>query len=431
MDSTLQPAFKISIPVSKIYAFLKWVIILNLLFLAGTWLHHSKIVMPGKKTMQLILVQFNLSKENVAASWYSSMLLFFVAIAALLCFWADMKKGGTFLERILHFGWVAIAGIFIVLSYDEMGSFHEMIGETTLFKKAGGSSSGWVAFYALIGIIAVFMVGFFIVKFKGNKKALLFTVLGVLLFISNPFQEKFEIHSWRASLDPANWHRPVFFLLLEEGSELFAAFSFLYAFLTYAMDAAIGHNIARSRLFLLESKFSNAVFGYLLVLSFLVGMTMLVVHLNTWHFEKDDNGVPDNWPPAATFFFCSIGALYLYFKFDQNKNRDLYFLIAFTCIMCSLYFGANIYGYGDGFFGRLRYIMLAISAITTWFALMRFNGLFIKVFILTFLLLIAASTFSHGFYPAGLGYIASVAMLFAMVFCYKGIVKKLLEQPVS
>lgn len=429
MNSTLQPAFKISIPVSKIYAFLKWVIVINLLFLAGTWLHHSKVVMPEKKTMQLILVQFNLSKENVAASWYSSMLLFFVAIAALLCFWSDIKKGGNVFDRVLHFGWVAVAGIFVVLSYDEMGSFHEMIGETSLFKKAGGNSSGWVAFYALIGIIAIFMVGFFIVKFKGNKKALLFTVLGVLLFVSNPFQEKFEIHSWRASIDPANWHRPVFFLLLEEGSELFAAFSFLYAFLNYAMDAAIGHNIARNRLFLIESKFSNAVFGYLFTLASILGVIMLVVHLNTWHFERDDNGVPENWPPSATFFFSCIAALYLFFKFDQHKNRDLYLLIAFTCLLISLYFGANIYGYEDGFFGRMRYIMLAISAITTWFSLMRFNGLFIKVFLLVFMLLMAASTFSHGFYPAGLGYLASVAMLFAMVLCYKGIVKKLQDIP--
>lgn len=433
MNTTSNHRFRLSIPVSKIYAVLKWVILINILFLIGTWLHHSKIIMPSKTTMQLVLVQFNLSRENVAASWYSSMLLFTVAIIALICFWADKKKGGSIFQQALHFGWIVIAGIFTMLSYDEMGSFHEMIGETAIFKKAGGSggSSGWIVFYALIGIIAAFMISFFIIKFKGNKKSLLFTVLGVLLFVSNPFQEKFEINSWRAAADPSTWQRPVFFLLLEEGSELFAAFSFLYAFLLYAMNAAIGQDIKNNRLLSIESHFSNSVIAYLLGLAFLLWVVMFVVHLNTWHFETDDVGVPENWPPSATFFFCSISSLYVYFKFDHIRNKELYLLLAFTGFLLSVYYGANIYGYSEGFFGRLKYIMLIIVGITTCFSLIRFNGLFIKVFIIAWALLLGASVFKDGFYPAALGYSAGVSLLFALLLCYQGLNKKMVEQSLS
>lgn len=426
MNEASQPIFKLSIPVRRINTALKWVAIINLVFLAGTWVHHSRIIMPEKKSMQLMLAQFSLSLENVTAAWYSSMLLFLIAVTALVCFWADVKRATDAKQKIMNYGWLIITGIFLTLSFDEMGSFHEMIGETQLFKKTGSAyNSGWIAFYALIGVVAIFMITFFLVKFKNNKRALLFTVLGILLFVSNPFQEKFEIHTWREAADPGNWRRPSFFLLLEEGSELFAAFCFLYSLITYAIEAAPGYNIARSRLLLLESKFSKNITLHIAGLAFFLGMIMLIIHLNAWNFVRDDNGIPHNWPPSATAFFSAIAALYLYFKFDHNKNRELYLLIAFTSFIISIYFGANIYGYTKGFFFHLRYAMLALAVITAWFSLTRFNYLFTKVFIIAWILLMIMSVFTSRFYPAAFGYLGSVAMLLALILCYKNIMKNM------
>ena len=73
-----------------------------------------------------------------------------------------MKRSGNVKGRIINFGWIVMGGIFILLSFDEMGSFHEMIGSTTLFKKVGHSEmGGWYFFYALIAVVAVFMMIFF------------------------------------------------------------------------------------------------------------------------------------------------------------------------------------------------------------------------------------------------------------------------------
>ena len=161
---------------------------------------------------------------------------FLVGIAATVCFLIDMQRYTRLKDRILNIGWLGIITIFILLSFDEMGSFHEMIGETALFKKMGhDTGAGWVAFYALIGITGLFMIIFFILKFKTNKLALLLTVLAVLLFLSNPFQEKYEINAYRNAANPATWKRPMFFLLLEEGSEIFASFFFLYSFVIYSI----------------------------------------------------------------------------------------------------------------------------------------------------------------------------------------------------
>jgi hypothetical protein len=86
-----------------------------------------------------------------------------------------------------------------------MGSFHEMIGESTAFKALGDGSSvsGWFVFYVVVGLAGIFMMLFFLLKFLRNKVALLFAVLGVLLFLSNPIQENYEIASFRNAANPA------------------------------------------------------------------------------------------------------------------------------------------------------------------------------------------------------------------------------------
>lgn len=423
MTDNQQLKFALNIPVNKIYTALQWIVLINIFFLLGTWLSHSKIIMPDKNSMQLLLVQFNLAKENVAAAWYSSMLLFTIGVTAAICFWADMQRADSARSRILNFGWLVIAGIFIMLSFDEMGSFHEMIGETAVFKKAGGGSksAGWYFFYALILAVAIFMITFFVLKFKGNKLAFVLTIVGVLLFLSNPFQEKFEIHSYRSSGDMANWHRPAFFLLLEEGSEIFASFCFLYSFATYAIAAVPGNHNQKGSTFRLESVLPRNFIVYLAGLAFLLGLTMLVIHINAWNFSGDDNGIPHNWPPAVTSFVGFAASIYLYFRFDQQQRKEVYLLLAITCLLISVYFGSNMYGYQTGSFGKIKYALLAITALTAIASLIKLNSLFTKVFITGWLILLALSTFTSRFYPAAFGYLAAVSLVLGLFlhFQYK------------
>lgn len=426
MTDRQQLKFSLDIPATKIYTVLKWVVVINILFLLGTWVHHNRLIQTESVAVQYLLAQFNFAKENIAAAWYSSMLFFSSGIIALLCFWADMQRTDDVKGRILNFGWIVIAGIFIMLSFDEMGSFHEMIGETALFKKAGGGSSskggGWFAFYGLIALVAIFMITFFVMKFKGNKVALLLTVIGVLLFASNPFQEKFEIHTWRSSADPSSWHRPAFFLLLEEGSEIFASFCFLYSFTRYAMDAAPGIDPVAGKILKLDSSVNKNFIFYLGGLAFLLGSAMLLIHMNAWNFAKDDNGIPQNWPPSAVAFFAFISSLYLYFKFGTPATKNIYLLIALTSLMISVYFGSNIYGYRSGIFGKMKYVMLAITVVTGLWSLTKLDGFFTKLFIAGWVLLIIASVVSYQFFSSVFGYFSPSAFAYlAMVSLVMGL----------
>ncbi|MBL0357295.1 MAG: hypothetical protein IPP72_10610 [Chitinophagaceae bacterium] len=424
MTDNQQLKFGLHIPVSKIHTALKWVVVINILFLFGTWLHHSRIIMPEKKAMQILLSQFNFAKENVVASWYSSILFFISGITAATCFWADMQRTDNARGRILNFGWLVIAGIFIMLSFDEMGSFHEMIGETAAFKKAGGGSkgAGWYFFYALILAVAIFMITFFVMKFKGNKLAFVLTILGVLLFISNPFQEKFEIHTWRSSVDPSTWRRPVFFLLLEEGSEIFASFCFLYSFATYAIAAAPGTGLLKIKTLQLESGLHKNFILYLTGFAFILGSAMLIIHLNAWNFSRDDNGIPHNWPPAATAFLGFAAGIYLYFKFhQQQQQRKVYLLLAICCLLISIYFGANMYGYRSGSFGKIKYAVLAITVLAGLAAVIKLNGpgIYAKVLITGWVLLMGLSVFSSRFYPSAFGYLAAVSLVLGLLLHYQ------------
>ena len=420
MNDRQQEKLGLTIPVNRINTALKWVIAINILFLIGTWINHNKLISTDNYTIQVLLLQLNFAKENIAASWYSSMLLFTIGIIAAICFWADMMRSDNTGGRILNFGWIVMAGIFILLSFDEMGSFHEMIGETAVFKKAGdGKSAGWYAFYGLIGVVAIFMITFFLLKFKGNRLAFLLTVIGVILFVSNPFQEKFEIHSYRSSGDMEHWHRPVIFLLLEEGSEIFASFCFLFSFTTYAIAAAPGTDSDGSRTLQLESLLPKNFIVYLVGLAAVLGGLMLVIHHNAWNFKGDDNGIPHNWPPAATSFFASVAAIYCWVKFEKQELREIYLLIACTALITSVYFGANIYNYHVGVFSKLKYVLLALTLAAGAVTLIKFDGIFVKIMIAGWILMISLSVFLLGFLPALAGYLAAASLLLGLFLHYQ------------
>ncbi len=418
MTDCRQLKFGFNIPVNKIYTLLKWIAGINVFFLFGTWLQADKIIFPNSVFAQWLLVQLNLARENVVAAWYSSMLLFSAGIAAALCFWADMQRTDNNKGRLLNYGWIIMAMIFALLSFDEMGSFHEMIGETALFKKAGiGANAGWYAFYALIGAVAVFMVTFFFLKFKNNRFAFLLTLIGVLLFVSNPLQEKFELYSWHNSPDPDNWHRPVLFLLIEEGSELFASFCFLFSFLRYATTAASG-NAAAGGMFKLESSVGKNFVFWLTGTACLLGSLMLIIHINAWKIPGDDNGVPQDWPPAATAFIAFAAGMYLYCKKGMEGNRLIYISIAMVSIITTVYFGSYMYGYFEGPFVKMPYFILAITAVASMVAAFKLQGAAAKFFFIAWVVLMALSVFAKDFSSTVYGYAAYSCLMLGLFLHY-------------
>lgn len=424
MTSGQEFHFSINAPVNRVYTFLKLVVIVNILFLIGTWLSANQVFFPDIITLQWYLAELNFAKENVLAAWYSSMLFFSTGIVAALCFWADMQRASAGKVKLLNYGWLVMSGIFVMLSFDEMGSFHEMISHTSMFKKAGGGN-GKIIFFGLIGAVAIFMCAFFFSKFKTDKLALALTIIGVLLFISNPFQEKFELHSWRTSADPAHWRRPIGFLLLEEGSEIFASFCFLFSFVTYAINAAPGVNAGGEKILKLSAKANKYLIFWVAALAVLLGGIMLFIHLNAWEIPGDDDGLPQDWPPAAIFFASFVMAVYLLYKKAFTADSKLYGILAFAALFSSGYFGSFMYGYWQGPFSIMRFIFLGVTITAAIFGVVKVKDIITRLLFAGWLGCIVLCFLRREFASALYGYAGGTCLLLALFWHYKTQAKQL------
>ena len=214
--------------------------------LAGTWVFNAFYTrLPSwdaGSDIKYILVQFYLPRENVIAVWYSSMLLLMIAVVALLCFVVDHKNLPGRRKRTLTYGWVLTAMAFMALSLDEIGSLHERI--SMLSDWIPFDVSGWLIFLMIpIALFALFMSVFGWFRLRQNRWAFGLLILGVLLFISIPLQEQFEMALWHSAVDMDTWQRPVSHMLFEEGAELFGALSIFSGILVYLLAAFRGEGV--------------------------------------------------------------------------------------------------------------------------------------------------------------------------------------------
>lgn len=408
---------------------LKGFIFLNVFFLLGTWLHNSLLLAHKWYVIPRLIALLNLAKENNAATWYASMFMLIVALAAFFCFLVDFQRLKKTQDQILNLGWLVLVMIFMILSFDEMGSFHEMIGETAMFKSMGSSNrAGWYVFYGLIAVVGFFMVGFSFLKFKSNKKAFIFVAIGVILFISNPFQEKYEMYSWRSSIDPDSWRRPIFFMLMEEGTEIFASFCFLKAFILYALNPE-----GKNKQSLLNTDFSiRFIFkkSYLYVLSAFIifsGLLMVIVRINEWQMAGD-NGIPHNWFPSAMGLFAALMGGYLYFSSRDKAltHKITLLLIASFSLFTSAFYGCNIYG------TKLPLLLLGATVVIGVLAFIKLEGSRTKFSIVAWVLCVIISIyFSKGFLTAAFGYCAASFLFLSLVFYYQHTTLKLNRNSLS
>ena len=168
-----------------------------------------------------------------------------------------------------------------------------------------------------------------------------FMVVGVLLLLSNPLQENFEIESMQNLGDPSQWKRPVIYLLLEEGSEIFATICFLVSTMTYyaysnrqikSLNAVSSNNITFQ-----ISKIKLLWFTISLVI--LLGALMAIVDRYIQREVNNEIGIPKNWFPATMTFIVFISSLY--FFYNSSKARRSFFSLygdiinfAFSLLWC-------------------------------------------------------------------------------------------------
>jgi hypothetical protein len=311
--------------------------IVNLITLAGMWVFlryfqkYNTVYEDAPGWVRLGLVQFNLATENVFASWYISMLMFLVAVACLLSFLADRQRFQAGRDRILSYGWIFLGLVFVALSADEIGSWHETIG---MLPFLGSGARGWVRVLAVpIAIVAVFIATFAWLHLRRHRWSFWLMGLGLGLYIVNPFFELAEMALLGDSHNPGAMKIHDLLIWIEEGTELFGTTSFLAAAMLYA---------SQSGSIRIEVRMVAAF-----VVTGLLGMVFTLGLLATKYaqslIERWGSGIADNWFPAALSMMVCIVSIHL--VTTRQGSRYSYYGMAVFAVILSVYYGANIRGW--------------------------------------------------------------------------------------
>jgi hypothetical protein len=326
----------------------------------------------------------------------------------------------------LNIGWLILALIFAVLSFDELGSVHEYIGDYQVFKNVGKvftgkESSGWFIFMALVGLVSIFMVAFGFLRLWVNKLSLLLLFTGVVLYLSNPFQEIYEIESYRAALiqNSKAYERPVFFLLLEEGTEIFGSLFFLIALALYAFKFT-GNTFSSIILDLKTSKMVGFINYFLILFSFAFLIVRFVSHEVV---ASNQIGTPKNWFVSVLAFLVAIFSLNA-FK-NAAANSFLIKIMLITTFIMGLifsgYYGSNIYEYEISLLSKASLlkeifdILLSIvSIIIAFFLFLSANNLQIRIGSLVWSLIIV-SLISNTIFAAEIAFVAFCGLFYTLI----------------
>jgi hypothetical protein len=285
----------------------------NILALLGTYFHREVSVGLDWR-IGYLTHQFNLTGENALVVWYASMLLLLVALAALACFLLDWRAADSRSERWKSVGWVLVAGVFVVLSIDELGSVHERLSSLKQLDPTGGRARGWVG-PLLIPILAVGTFLFVFTWHVGRRsRAAAALLAGVVFFLTIPLQEQLEFMiKSRAAAMGAAAVRPTGWALLEEGTEVFGTLLFLLAALMYlrkralstkarASSSGAGEPVIRFRAQASTMRWTMAAAVGILF----CGLVIFRFGFIPYFEQRPQWGNPLNWFPAALAFLAAL-----------------------------------------------------------------------------------------------------------------------------
>ncbi|WP_266363615.1 hypothetical protein [Tellurirhabdus rosea] len=398
---------------------LKWIgfilgvlIFINISLLFTTWFSqlYSAELYQSNQFLFLLLQQTDLSLENVLAAWYSSMLLLSVSLVSILCFFSHRPASALWLKNKSGFGWLFFSLSFGALSFSELGSLHETIGDIVLFSSSGGKY-GWYVFYFLIGCIGLFMLLFTWIHLRQSTSGLFFATLSVLFFISVPVQEVFEFEFWKAG------ERPVSYLLLEEGSELFGSLSMLVATMIYFIQSAEKQpqTLPASRVEVRLSVNTGRVFTYIGLVLLAMGFLMLSFSFTTrsHSLSDDQSGIAKNWFPSVVAF---VSFVYGAYQVSRKKNTVLYGLMSFLCLFLSVYYGSNWYVFPFLHSGSIKSLLLlsiigGISVYLSYVFYRNQTNSLQRIPILFFLFSLLISLLTWQTYAAEFGFLSFSSLL--------------------
>lgn len=298
-----------------------------------------------KDASLFLQLQLTFTGENNVASWVSSMVLLSVSAIAVLCFLVDrqLEKGQD--QQWLRYGWLVLAMVFLILSADELGSFHERIGWIATPEKA----LGWVPVFQIpIGIVAGLLIVFAWLRAGRYWQVWSQILVGVLLLLINPSLEQMQRLIQASGIPAAQQQAFEISTLVEESAELLGATAFLSACLVYSasrtqMAKAIWAQ--KSIHFKLQVPTQQAWNALSLFAGFgLLSLLMIQrLQVKSW---TEGWGIPDNWFPAASFFLAAlVCGLIRDSQCDRRGFRYcLYGLYGVFCGIVSMYYGMNYQG---------------------------------------------------------------------------------------
>lgn len=321
---------------------------LNVLVLIGTAVARALRSQFGWKA-DLLLRQLDLSQENVFAAWYSSLLLLVAALLLFGCFVLDREQSRTRGARVLSYGWMLLALLFAGLSWDESGSLHERLGSVAAVRSLpgmsafGGALHGWVALLALpIVVVGVLLLAFSFLRLRRNPVALTLFALGILLFLSVPLQEELEVRSWALG---GRENRSVLWLLLEEGTEIFASLCLIASATLYSRmlveqrEMLPGRRAGHASFSLTRNGITKAS------AAFALGFAATGIGLPEVMNIEDGRGIPINWFPGVLSFFAAALSLYLAWRIRRGgapaASALPFALLGVFCLVLSVDHGSN------------------------------------------------------------------------------------------
>lgn len=260
------------------------------------WARLDTLSPSGRWFVRHVLVQGHLATENVAAVWYASMLLLGVAALSALAWAADRRAGAGPLRH----GWLVFAGLFTILSMDELGSLHERIG---MIPVGDGRPLGWV--YLLAGpivAVAAFMAMFAALHLRRMPSVWKLVVAGVLLFLLNPILEELEMAMIRGGPGGDSAALAYVRLVVEEVAiELTGVLCFATAACLYLVRTAGGTSDWEPPTRAVRRASRLAIAG---LAAGVLGSGWINAAL-----PQGDTGTLQNWFPAAAWMLVAWGAL--------------------------------------------------------------------------------------------------------------------------
>lgn len=288
--------------------------------------------------------QVDLTTENVAAVWYSGIILLLTGIAAVLCFKIDSRNvSPQKSQRILRYGWIPVAFAFGFFSLDEMGSIHERLDKVlpAIILSFTGGKTGWVTVLwpLMIGVFGYF-VWFFWSYLARYRPSQVLALIGGGLLISVPLQEKFK------RIIYSGWGpEKVYLSALEEGSELIGTTLILIAFFEFVLfrSRQEGDNLESD-----PSKRARpticVAFGPQFIRCFYILLSLLALSsfLSALFFvpELKDlryRGDPSAWYPTVALFLAAVfGFLFMARHPGKSVGRLVWPVLGITALWFSV-----------------------------------------------------------------------------------------------